>query len=225
MDDDIRVGIHAGHFCELVSSLLCNIELGITENLNKISFNNNFKKLINSAKSTSKEEISRLVIPQVLRAVYNLRNKKKFAHFKKAIPVKIDLKYIFNSVEWVIAQLLILYGNYNDIEVIKFLEQISYEVYKNLERFENGEIYFYEDLTLEEIILFYLGEEYNSGRISKESLFEKLDYGNKNYYNKLIEKLRNGKLIHINENGILLSFKGMKRVREIRKILIEDSNS
>ncbi|UCC20183.1 MAG: hypothetical protein JSV62_02550 [Promethearchaeota archaeon] len=225
INDDIRVGMHAAHFCELTSSLLCNIELGLTEDLNKISFNDNINKLIKSSKKTSREEIFRLLIPQVLRAVYTIRNKKKVAHYKKAVPVKIDLKYILNSIEWIIAQLLLQYGNYNDNDVINFLENLTYEDNKNLERFENGDLYFYKDLTLEEIILFHLGEAYNSGRISLEILYEKLNYKNKSYFKKLIGKLKVDKYIHINENGILLSNKGINRLRKIRRSLMEGSNS
>lgn len=51
-------------------------------------------------KLNSHEEITRLVIPRVLRAIYAIRNKKKVGHFKDIIPSKIDMKYVDNSVKF-----------------------------------------------------------------------------------------------------------------------------
>ena len=55
--DKTKIGIHAGRFCELISSLLCYKELKKKEDLNKISFDKNYKSLIQSSKKTAREEL------------------------------------------------------------------------------------------------------------------------------------------------------------------------
>ena len=98
-EEKTKVGIHSGRFCELISSLLCLKELNQNDDLNKINFDQNIKNFKNSKKNSAKEEISRLMIPRVLRSIYTIRSKKKIAHIKTFDPMKVDLKFINIAVD------------------------------------------------------------------------------------------------------------------------------
>lgn len=220
LEDKMKVGIHSGRFCELISSLLCHQEFNQKDDLNKIKFDPNITKLENSPKNNAKEEISRLMIPRVLRSIYTIRSKKKIAHIKTFDPVKIDLKFINIAVDWVISQLLIIYCNVNSDEVPKYFERISLDDFRKVERFENGDIVFNApNLSFTAKLLFILADFYNKGRISKETLLKIAKPKNTSYITIYLNRMKNNNLVHINEKGIILTKWGMAEAREIRKEL------
>jgi hypothetical protein len=220
LEDKTSVGIHSGRFCELISSLLCLKEFNQKDDLNKIKFDPNINKLENAPKNSAKEEVSRLMIPRVLRSIYTIRSKKKIAHIKTFDPVKIDLKFINIAVDWVISQLLIIYCNVNSDEVLKYFERISLDDFRKVERFENGDIVFNApNLSFKDKLLFILADFYNKGRINQEILLKISKPKNKNYISIYLSQMKSKHLVHIDENGIVLTKWGMEKAREIRKEL------
>lgn len=216
IEDISKIGIHSGRFCEATSSLICGAELKQIDDLNKINFNKNIETLINSPKSSANEEITRLMIPRILRSIYTIRSKKEIAHIKDFNPQKIDMKLINTSVDWILSQILLIYCNVQNIEVIKFLESISYEDYKNIERFENGEILFAnKKITLSDKILFVLMDKYNHGRIQKDDIFEILKPKNRSYISTYVYNLKKQNLVHENQNGLKLTKWGIEKARLI----------
>ena len=221
-EDKIKVGIHSGRLCELISSLLCYQEFNQIDDLNKIRFDKNIQNLEGSQKKSPHKEISNLMIPRVLRSIYTIRSKKKVAHIKTFEPVKIDLKFINIAVDWVISQLLIIYCNVNSDEVIKYFERISLDDFRKVERFEDGDIVFNApNLSFTDKLLFILADFYNKGRISQETLFKISKPKNKSYISNYLSRMKNNSLVHINEKGIILTKWGMEKAREIRKKLNE----
>lgn len=221
-EEKIKVGIHSGRFCELISSLLCLKELNQKDDLNKINFDQNIKNLENSKKNSAKEEISRLMIPRVLRSIYTIRSKKKIAHIKTFDPVKIDLKFINITVDWVVSQLLIIYCNVNSDEVIKYFERVSLDDFRKVERFEDGDIVFNApNLSFTAKLLFILADFYNKGRIDEDTILKISKPKNNSYIRTYLNRMEQNKLVHINEEGIKLTKWGMERARETRKELNE----
>jgi len=219
-EDKIKVGIHSGRLCELISSLLCYQELNQIDDLNQIKFDKNIHNLEGSQKKTPYKEISSLMIPRVLRSIYTIRSKKKVAHIKKFDPIKIDLKFINIAVDWVISQLLIIYCNVNRDEVLIYFERISLDDFRKVERFEDGDIVFNApNLSFTDKLLFILADFYNKGRISKDTLFKISKPKIKSYMTTYLGKMKERRLIHINEKGIILTKWGMAKAREIRKEL------
>ncbi len=221
IEDETKIGIHTGRFCELVSSLLSNKELNQQEDLNKIKFDRNINLLINSPKSNHPtEEITRLLIPRILRSIYTIRSKKKIAHIKNFNPQKIDLKLMNISADWVLSQLLLIYCNIQDDTIINYLETISYEDFKMVERFENGEILFEDPkISLTNKILFVLLDRYNKGRIKKDEIFKILRPKERRYISIYVNNLKKQNLVHENNDGIKLSKWGIKKARNLLKVL------
>lgn len=218
-EDETKIGTHSGRFCELISSLLCHKELAQTEDLNKIGFNDNINNLIKKQNKTAEQEISCIIIPNILKSIYSIRNKKKVAHFKKFNPTLIDIKFLNIAIDWILSQIIILYTPLNNPDLINYLEQISYENFKKVEIFENGDIIFYENLTWVEKIIFFLSNYYNKKRVTRDEIFLRFKEKTSSYLSSNINNLKKQKLIHENENGIKLSTKGLQRLKEIRKKL------
>jgi len=218
-EDETKIGIHSGRFCELVSSLLCYKELTQIEDLNKINFNNNINRLINKSNKTTDQEISCIIIPNVLKSIYSIRNKKKVAHFKKINPTLIDIKFINIALDWILSQIFILYTSLKNPDLINYLEQVSSEDFKKVEIFENGDMLFYENITWNEKIIFFLSNFYNKKRVIRDEIYIKFNEKTSSYLSSNINALKKQKLIHENENGIKLSRKGLQKLKEIRKKL------
>ena len=219
-EDKVKVVIHAARFCEIISSLLCFKEFNHRENFNNINFNKNINRLENSQKSNENEEISRLVIPRVLRSIYTIRNKKKVAHIKKIDTARIDSKLINIAVDWVISQILIIYCNLSDENIIKFLEYVSLDNYRKVERFENGDIMFNDPkLTIIDKLLFVLADFYNRERISTDVLYMIIKPKKRSYITTYLGRMKTKNLVHIDKNGIKLTKWGIEEARKIRQSL------
>jgi len=219
-EDKIKVGIHSGRLCELISSLLCYQEFNQIDDLNKIIFDKNIHNLEGSQKKSPHKEISSLMIPRVLRSIYTIRSKKNIAHIKTFDPVKIDLKFINIAVDWVISQLLIIYCNVNSDEVIKYFERVSLDDFRRVERFEDGDIVFNApNLSFTNKLLFILADFYNKGRIDEDKLHKISKPKNKSYIRTYLNRMEQNKQVHINEEGIKLTKWGMEKAREVRKKL------
>ncbi len=220
IEDISKIGLHSGRFCELISSLICNVELNQIDNLNKIDFNKNIDNLINSQKHKASEEITRLMIPRILRSIYTIRNKKKIAHIKDFNPQKIDMKFINTAVDWILSHILLIYCDVQNNEVINFLEAISYEDFKNVERFEDGEVLFVgKNITLSQKILFVLLDKYNQGRIQRNEMFKILKPKNRSYISTYVNNLKQQKFVHENQNGLKLTKWGIEKARSITRNL------
>ena len=215
----MKVGLHAGRLCELISSLLCSMELAQVEDLNQIDFDKNINKLMQLGKSSPDKEITALLIPLTLRAIYAIRSKKKVAHFKHFDPLKIDAKYINTAINWVIAQLLLIYCKTNpDDEALEFLELISKEEYKSVEKFGNEEIIFNNpNLTWKDKAIFLLGED-STVRITRGEFETRLKSPHQSFLN-LINRLKIQNLIHENNEGLRLTKWGIQELQQIRKKL------
>lgn len=213
-EDETKIGIHSGRFCELISSLLSNKELNHQEDLNNINFDGNINSLISAPKSNANEEITRLMIPRTLRAIYTIRSKKKIAHIKNFNPQKIDLKLLNIAVDWVLSQLLLVYCNIQDDDIINYLETISYQDYKKVERFENGEVLFEDPkISLTNKIIFVLLDNYNKGRIKRDELNNILKPKEKRYISIYVNNLKKKNLLHENNDGLKLTKWGINKAR------------
>ncbi len=222
--DVTSCGIHAARFCELVSALICQTELAQLKNINSIHFNQNIEKLLKSQKNSARDEILKLLIPRVLSSIYTLRNKKKIAHIKEYIPERIDMKYIRISIDWILSQLLLIYCNINNNDVIKWLESISFEEIKGLERFEDGNIIFFDHkISIPNKILISLSMFYSGGRIDKKELFENLDIKNNSSFITALGRLKERRMIHQNNKGIILTKKGIQKAEQIIEAVKEST--
>ena len=216
IEDLTKIGTHTGKFCEIISSLLCYNEFHHKDDLNKINFDNNINKLINSPKPNSDAEIMRLLVPRLLRTLYTIRSKKHIAHIKDYNPQLMDLKFFKISVDWILTQILLVYFKVQDDEILKYLDKISYEDIKLVERFEDGDIIFGDpSLTFSEKILFVLYDHYNDGRTSRDKIYQILKPKNKSYISTYIIRLKNQNLIHENNKGVKLTKFGIPKAREV----------
>ena len=217
------VAIHSSRFSELISSMICFIELKKSEDVNKIDFDKNINQIMQLPKHTPEREILTHMIPLVLRSIYTIRS-KKIAHYKTNLPMKVDMKYIKQSVDWIIAQLCILYLDLDDIEIISFLEHVSRDEFEQIQIFENGEIIFFDEkISLPQKILYVLHQKSVTSRVSSNIIKNAIKPKSNSYFLTSLNRLEERKLISINSDGIRITKKGIKEVKSIRRKLSKNS--
>ncbi|UYP46242.1 hypothetical protein NEF87_002527 [Candidatus Lokiarchaeum ossiferum] len=213
--DAVNLGIAAGHLCELISSLICFKELNIVQNLNRIDFNPNYQKMIQAPKPNSDAEILMNIIPNILKGIYAFRSRKRVAHFKLAIPQKIDIKTVKQNIDWVISHLLMLYCNVQDPSSMMILKPFAEIDIPFVEEFENGEILFLKrDVSKPDKLLYVIGRNRDKIRITKEEIIIQVPELKKDFAQN-IRRLKERTLIHITDSGFTLTRIGKQKLSTI----------
>jgi len=212
LNDELKTLIHSARFSELsIQALEFISDPSISLNLNKIEFNQIFLKLINLPKITSKDEILYLAMPQTLKAIFTIRNKKKAAHFKQNELDKIDADLIITSCNWILAQfILIFHKNFPD-DAINTANSLMTKKIPTIEEFEDGEFMILKrNMKFGDELLLWL--YYFNKRIPRKELIKIIKPKKISYILTYLKILFNNKLIHINQDGAIINKNGIHEV-------------
>ncbi|MEM2974739.1 MAG: hypothetical protein QW112_03920 [Candidatus Micrarchaeia archaeon] len=124
MADHEAVGMHAGKFCEHAANLVLKILTGQLKERPRLDV---VLSLIDKAQgNASVDEMIRVTMPRMLRAVYELRNKRGAVHANLALKVnKIDAHVALNICSWVLAELVRIYYTGEMEASWKLIDKIS----------------------------------------------------------------------------------------------------
>ena len=208
--------LHASKFSEVTLAVIKNIVDKEVVDINNIRFDSLCKKILKKEKNSAESEILTLAIPTTARSIYNIRNKKRVAHVKAIDPDLLDSQYCVSGCDWILAEFVMLYLESDPKEVNAIIHSLIEKRVPFVEQFEDGSLFILkEGLTFKEefmVALYQLG-----GRISEKELTSIL----KKYPQLIYRTARNlekDKLVHINENGVKLTRKGIKFVED--KLLV-----
>jgi hypothetical protein len=208
--------LHAGKFSEITLAIIKNIVDKQVIAINNIRFNSLYNNLLQRTKNSAEDEILKLTIPTTARSVYNIRNKKRVAHVKAIDPDLLDSQYCVSACDWILAELVMLYFNSNPTEVNAIIHSLIEKKVPFVEQFEDGTLFILkEGLTFKEEFMVAL---YQIGRRMPE---KELTHTLKKYSQLIYRTARNlekDKLVHINENGVKLTKKGIQFVED--KLLV-----
>lgn len=204
--------LHCGKFSEISLAAIKNLTDKELVDLNNIYFERLFNELTNKKKSTAEEEILLLAIPKAAASVYCLRNKKRVAHIKKINPDFLDSTYSTATCDWILAQLLMLYMSSDPQEVNALICSIMEKQIPLVEQFDDGTLMILrENLSFKEEMLIALYKL--NRRVSKKKIAEIL-MSYPQLVNKNAKKLFEEKLVHINDDGVIATSKGLKYVEK-----------
>jgi len=204
--------LHASKFSELSLAVIKNVIDDEVIDINNIHFDQLHNDLINRSKITGEDEILTLAIPRVARTVYDIRNKKRVAHVKAIDPNLLDSQYCVSACDWTLAQFVMLYLKSDPQEANSIICSLIEKQVPFVEQFEDGSMVILQgNLTFKEQFMVGL---YKLGvRVSRKELSRIL-----NTYDQLInstgKNLENEKLVHMNEDGMILTKKGIKFVED-----------
>jgi hypothetical protein len=213
LEDWEKSVLHSGKFSEITMAIVKNIVDGDVIDINDIHFDQLYNNIMNRTKTTAEDDILMLAIPRVARAVYDIRNKKRVAHVKAIDPNLLDSQYCVSGCDWILAQLVMLYSQANAQETGAILHSLVEKQIPFVEQFDVGSMVVLKaNLTFKEQFLICLYKL--DVRTSKKELCRVL----KTYYqlvNSTSRNLEAEKLVHINEQGIVLTKSGIRMVEDI----------
>jgi len=191
--------LDAGHFVEAVRRILEFELFGTSTPISKKLENFNDAVLKRYEQATGKHESFRILIPRVLKSIYNIRNKRGVAHVGNISPNEMDSTYILYSVKWVFS------------EIIRLKSQLSFQKTQDLvnliiERqiellWKKGDIKRILDpkMSARNQVLILL---YDKSPLYKNALLEVIEYRNPtDFCNKVLRSLHKKRLIEYQKNG------------------------
>jgi len=204
--------LHASKFSELTLAVIENMVDEKHIDINNIHFEKLFNELIKKTKVTGKDEILMLAIPRVAKSIYTIRNKRRVAHIKAVDPNFLDSQYCISACDWILSQFVMLFLESSPTEVDSIVHSLIEKQVPFVEQFEdNSLVILKEGLNFREqflVALYRLGK-----RISKKEITRIL----KTYsqlVNSTSKNLEKDKLVHVNDNGVVLTKKGLKFVEK-----------
>lgn len=198
--------LDAGHFVEAARRL---IEYELTGVYTPISqklpnFNDS---VLSSYENTSGDESFRILIPRILKSIYNIRNKRGVGHISGISPNEMDSTYILYSVKWVLAELVRLSSGLPVSETQSLLNSITERKMELLWKENNITRILNTSIKAKEKILLLLYDQ--SPRKDKE-LQEIIEYVNKAKFRSILRELHKKRLIEYkSDNNCFLSPKGL----------------
>ena len=212
---DVTKGLlHAARFSEICIACLKQLsEPSKKIDLNKITFEKFYEDLRKLPKPSAKEEMLYLVIPQVLKAIYTIRSKKRVAHIKMTNADSIDFEFVITSCNWVMSQLIIIYLNISLEDVIILTSSIMERKILIIEKFEDGAIMILKSgLKFKEELLLVLYQF--PKRMTRQELNIILKPKKSSYISTYLIGLYKEKLIHLNKEGAIINKNGIKEIEK-----------
>jgi DNA-binding PadR family transcriptional regulator len=204
---------YAGKFSETILALIENKVSGKSINLDKVEFDELYKKIVKYPKSSAKEEVLTLAIPRVARSVYTLRSKKDVVHVKTVDPDFIDSVYCLTACDWMLSEIALLFLKVDEREVYELINSVLKKKIPLVEEFEDGTIVILKkDLSRSDEILLTLYYHYPR-RLPNSDLDKILKLPSKSIY-VYLQRLEDERLIHRTEEGSKLTQLGIKYVEE-----------
>lgn len=191
--------LDAGHFVESLRRL---IEFEINSG-NYTLFSQKLSNFSDSVLSFYEQqshihESFRMLIPRILKSIYNIRNKRGVGHIKDISPNEMDATLILYSVKWILSEIVRLKSSLNINETQNLIDNI---VERNVEivwkttdftRILNNKI------SARNQVLIIL---YNSSKKHVDDLREIIEYKNASNFKTLIKKIHRERFLEFRANG------------------------
>ena len=206
--------LHCGQFSELTIALIQSIYDNQKINKNQIKFNEIFSDLTSRKKPKSEDEILLLAVPNALKTIYTIRNKKRGAHVKEINPDYLDSIVSTTIVDWVMAQMLLLKGKATTKEISSYIKSIISKKIPLIEEFEDGTIMILnKKIRFRDTILLTIYHQ--DERLSYDELIKILNIKKRKTLTDAMKDLRKNLLVHQNSDGVKLSTTGLKKIEMI----------
>lgn len=189
--------LDAGHFVEAARRVLDHTLLGSYPPIGKSLANFSDQELKRYEQATGDESL-RLLIPRVLKSIYNIRNKRGVGHLGTISPNEMDATLILYSVKWVLAELVRLAsGSLADPRnaqqaVNKIVERRLDLIWK-----EGDQVRILQTgLPAREQVLILL---YDQNLQSEDAIRQAIEYKNSSDFRKILRKLHSERLIEFRQ--------------------------
>jgi len=206
--------LDAGHFVEALRRL---IEQELTSqytpfNKKLTNFNDIVLKQYEQQKG---HESFRMIIPRILKTIYNIRNKRGVGHINDVSPNEMDSLLILNSTKWILSEIVRLKSKLSIADTQELIDNI---VERNVDLLWKNDSFtrvLNTNIPASEKVLLLL---YDTDNQYVDELQKIIEYQNKSNFSKLIISLHKNRFIEKQTNGFcLISPKGVIKAEKILK--------
>lgn len=206
--------LDAGHFVESVRRLL-EFELTGTHTPFKKKLPLFNDKALTFYENQSGHESYRLLIPRVLKSIYNLRNKRGVAHITDISPNEMDATIILYSVKWILAEIVRLNSKLSIEETQSMIDSIIEREIPLIFKDKNITKVLNVKIRAKDQVLLLL---FDNSPQKIENLRASIEYSNRSGFNAIIKNLHKLKLIHCSKDQkCLILPPGLNAAEEIIK--------
>ncbi len=143
------------------------------------------------------------------KLLLDFRNNRDVAHLGGFSANKIDASFVLSCANWIMAELIRVYGNYSMNEAQSIIDKIAIPNYPVIFEIEGEEFIAREDLLVRQEVLVLLSKQKRDIKF----LFLKTKDGNRTRFNKLIESMKTKKLIAFKDGFYHLLPNGIKEIQ------------
>jgi len=205
---------HCALFAELTVAALKILYDTNPIDLNQIHFDNLYKDLTSRQKPNPEDEILLLAVPNAAKTVYTIRSKKKIAHIKFIDPDFLDATLVSSICDWILSQFVLLKCQSSPQETSKFIHSLVERKIPLMEEFDDGSMLVLKhDIAFHYEILLILYKK--NMRISKDHFTTIIEIEYRQKLNTAITFLKDKKLIHVNNEGIMITKLGIEKAERI----------
>lgn len=183
--------LDAGHFVEAARRCLDHKLFSSYVPIGK-SLPNFTDSVLSKYESAQGEESLRMLIPRVLKSIYNVRNKRGVGHLGLVSPNEMDSTLILYSVKWVLAELTRLSSGLDPAETQRAVDQIIERRVPALWKHDGPTRVLLQGVTAKEKVLVLL---YDSSPQAESALAASIEYKNGSDFRKLLRALHTARLI------------------------------
>lgn len=203
--------LDAGHFVEAIRRVL---EKELTGSYTP--FNNSLStfndRTLTQYEQCSGHESYRILIPRILKSIYNIRNKRGVGHITDISPNEMDSTLILYSVKWVLSEIIRLKSNLTILETQKLIDDIVERKIHLIWKGADIKRILKDGISAKDQVLILL---YDKSPQSIEELRSIVEYKNQSNFRALIKELHSKRLLELDpSNQCTISPKGLLYAEE-----------
>lgn len=197
--------LDAGHFVEAVRRIIESELFGQYTPFGDQLPNFN-DQILKRYEQQQGHESFRMLIPRILKSIYNIRNKRGVGHINDISPNEMDATMILYNVKWVLAEIIRLSTNLSIQETQKIIDTITERNTELL--WKSDDIYrvLNTNINAKEQVIILL---YDESPQKLEELQNTIEYRNSTNFLKIIRELHKKRFLEFTDNSLCyLSPKG-----------------
>jgi hypothetical protein len=189
--------LDAGHFVESVRRLLDFQFAGAYTPFNT-SLSKFTDQVLKHYENQAGHESYRMLIPQALKAIYSVRNKRGVGHVGEVSPNRMDSTYLLQTTKWVLGEIVRLNSKAAIDETEKLVTAIAERRVDGLWKEAGIKRVLNTALEIRDQILILL---YDESPCSAEKLREYADFKNKTNFREILRRLHGKRMVELRPDG------------------------
>jgi hypothetical protein len=201
-----KTGLNAGKFLE--TAMVISLRYAGAEPKGGIRFEQAYKELLNHPKKNDSDKIFTLLIPNVARSAYTLRNKRGVAHSSDIDPTFMDASCMSSSCDWILSELLRVHHKSDDGQIEEMIASLIKRRVPAVQQIDQETLILRTDLSARLEILAILNHHCPE-KVSESKLHNDIKFHSRNNINASLRYLEKSRMVHRKDGNVILTEKGI----------------